>query len=108
MSAIVVVVATQGKPNCVWLALIPVLMFLFLDSYYLGLERTFRCCYNDFIKKLQAETAVFEDTFIVKPVSNWKNVIFFVCRALDSFSVWTFYGMLVLVIVLVRYLILRG
>ena len=106
VSAIVVVVATQETPNYIWLALIPVLLFLFLDSYYLSLERTFRRTYNDFVKKLRAETAVSEDTFIVRPLSNWIDITVSVCKALESFSVWSFYGMLVLVLVLARYLIL--
>ena len=108
VSAIVVVVATQGTPNCVWLALIPVLLFLFLDSYYLSLERTFRRTYNEFIRKLLAETAVSEDTFIVRPLSNWTEIAFPIFKGLESFSVWSFYGMLVLVLVLARYLILTG
>jgi len=106
VSAIVVVVATEGIPDSVWLALIPTFLFLFLDAYYLALERTFRCQYNDFIRKVQESEAVLEDTFVVKPTSNLREVTNSVTRALKSFSIWPFYGMLVLMLILARYVIL--
>jgi len=106
VSAIVVVIAAEGTPDCVWIALIPVILFLFLDSYYLAIERAFRDVYNDFIRKVQEETVSVENTFVVTPISGNKKVICSVARALKSFSIWAFYGMLLLMLFMARYVIL--
>lgn len=45
-SALLVVLADKGKVNFVWVALIPVLLFCFLDAYYLAQERAFRESYS--------------------------------------------------------------
>ena len=48
VSAIVVIIADKSNPVYVWVSLVPILLFLFLDSYYLGLEQRFRDSYNTF------------------------------------------------------------
>ncbi len=57
VSAIVVIVADEAKPEYVWLSIVPIILFYFLDSYYLGLERGFRDRYNEFVRKLHEERA---------------------------------------------------
>jgi hypothetical protein len=52
VSAILVIVADKSKPQYTMIAYIPTLLFLVLDTYYLGLEKGFRNSYNDFIRKL--------------------------------------------------------
>ena len=52
VSAILVVVADKGKPRYALIAVIPTVLFLVLDCYYLALERMFRRSYNSFIDKL--------------------------------------------------------
>jgi hypothetical protein len=91
VSAILVVVADKGKPQYALLALIPTILFLVLDAYYLGLERGFRNAYNAFIKKLHQETLCPEDLFVVIPQGGTLRLFF---AALRSFSVWPFYGTL--------------
>jgi len=39
VSAILVIVADKAKPEYVWLSIVPIILFYFLDSYYLRLER---------------------------------------------------------------------
>lgn len=46
----------QGNNLYVFIAIIPNIIFWFLDSYYLQQERKFRGIYNDIIKKLGKET----------------------------------------------------
>jgi hypothetical protein len=41
-SALLVLIADKGKTNLMAIALIPVLLFCFLDAYYLAQERAFR------------------------------------------------------------------
>src|ERR1051326_5115712 len=66
-SAMLVIVADKGKPNFALLALIPTLLFMGLDLYYLGLEKSFRESYNDFIRKLHTGTLTPADLFSVSP-----------------------------------------
>ena len=42
VSAVLVIVADKGKPDYAYISFIPILLFLFLDAYYLALEKGFR------------------------------------------------------------------
>ena len=104
VSAVLVIVADKGKPNFAFIALIPTLLFLALDAYYLALEKAFRVSYNDFVKKLHSGKAKAEDLYSVAPKGNEsKHQI----EALKSFSVWGFYATLVILIELARSLVLK-
>src|SRR5437588_884531 len=70
VSAVLVVVADKGKPQFAWLAVIPTVLFLVLDAYYLGLERGFRKSYNTFIDKLHERTLAAADLYVVQPEGN--------------------------------------
>ena len=91
VSAILVIVADKGKPQYAWLALIPTILFLALDAYYLSLERGFRNAYNAFIKKLHEKSLQPEDLFVVVPQGGMLRLFFL---SILSFSVWPFYGTL--------------
>jgi hypothetical protein len=91
VSAILVIVADKGRPEYAWLTLVPTVLFLALDAYYLGLERGFRNAYNAFIKKMHEQALRPEDMFVVVPEGNAISLFF---AALGSFSIWPFYGML--------------
>jgi hypothetical protein len=88
VSAILVIVADKGKPQYAWLALIPTILFLLLDAYYLSLERGFRNAYNAFIKKLHEHSLQPENLFVVVPQGGMLRLFFL---SLISFSVWPFY-----------------
>ncbi|MCW3995079.1 MAG: hypothetical protein NWE98_02875 [Candidatus Bathyarchaeota archaeon] len=105
VSAIVVVVADKGKPEFIWIAIFPIVLFLFLDSYYLSLEIRFRDRYNAFIKKLHNEEATIDDVFIVTPVKGFKNIAKSSLKAVASLSVWPFYLLLIIMLFVVRALI---
>lgn len=106
VSAIIVIIADKGKPAYVWVSIVPILPFLFLDSYYLGLEKQFRDRYNEFIKKLHSGSATAEDLFII--TSDKGIRVFFAAtgKALISLSVWPFYGLLAGMMFIVRYWLL--
>ena len=103
VSAIVVILAEQEKPEYVWVSIVPIFLFLFLDSYYLGLENRFRDRYNEFIQKLHTGTVTVEDLFIVTPGKGFKVFAKAILQAVISLSVWPFYGLLVLMLLIVRY-----
>ncbi len=88
VSAVLVIVADKGKPQYVWLALVPTLLFLILDAYYLGLEWSFRNAYNDFIRKLHTQKLQLEDLFVIRPKG---SVLELAAASIGSFAVWPFY-----------------
>jgi hypothetical protein len=103
VSAILVVVAEQGKPQYTIIASIPTIFFLILDTYYLGLEKRLRNSYNSFIDKLHHSSISASDLYVVSPKGNaFKTFV----SALFSFSVWPFYLMLFLMIWLAKKLII--
>lgn len=105
VSAILVVIADKNKPDYAWIALIPIILFFLLDSYYLGQERSFRDIYNNFIQKLQTGNAQTNDLFVLKPLRGFK-VVTSLDQATLSFAIYPFYLTLVATVIVARYLIL--
>tara|TARA_R110001583_G_scaffold123940_1_gene275403 strand:+ start:19433 stop:19858 length:426 start_codon:yes stop_codon:yes gene_type:complete len=103
VSAILVIIADKGKSEYALIAVMPTLLFLFLDAYYLGLEQGFRNSYNDFISKLHKDEIDSSDLFEIKPEG---NQILLVLKSIISFSVWPFYSMLLVMIYVAKTLIL--
>lgn len=99
VSAVVVVVADKEKPQLLWIAAIPALMFMVVDAYYLGLERGFRKSYNDFIDALQSKTIRPSSLYAVELSG---QVPMLTASALWSFSVLPFYGTLLVLLLLTR------
>ncbi len=98
VSAIVVIIADKSNPAYVWVSLLPILLFLFLDSYYLGLEQRFRDSYNSFIRKLHTGVAGIEDVFIVDPGRGVWLTLKSTLKAALSLSVWPFYILLLVML----------
>lgn len=103
VSAILVIVADKGKPNYAYIGLLPTVLFLGLDAYYLALERSFRASYNAFIEKVHTGAAVPRDLYAVTLQGSQSS---HQLAALRSFSVWGFYGVLAILIELTRALVL--
>ena len=105
VSATLVLLATNEPPDLVRLAVIPTIIFLILDTYYLALERRFRCSYNGFTKKLHNGELKSSDLYIIVPTgSKYRHF----CSSLLSFSICSYYLPLVLFIWFVPPLILKG
>lgn len=103
VSAILVVVADKSKPDYALLALIPNLLFLALDAYYLAMEKGFRNAYNAFVKKVHNGELEAEDLYSVQPIGGGSRLQL---DALKSFSVWGFYVVLMLLVLLARTFVL--
>jgi hypothetical protein len=103
VSAILVIVADKGKPDFAYIALIPTVLFLALDTFYLGLEKGFRVSYNQFVKKLHDGVGSTEDLFAVSPSGSASGHQF---ESLKSFSIWGFYVTLAVLIWLARILVI--
>lgn len=102
VSAIVVIVADKGKPDYVWISVIPIILFLLLDSYYLCLERQFRTVYNDFIRKLHFGNATVDDVFYLAPRVGAGTTSLNIIRAGGSIAVWPFYVLFAVMLLIVR------
>lgn len=98
VAGIIVLVAQAKAPGYIWMSLIPTFLFLYLDIYYLTLERAFRNSYNAFVCKLHQGQIVLEDLYVVHPdiQMHWKHLLL----QLRSNAVYPFYGALVITIVL--------
>ncbi|MCK9995009.1 MAG: hypothetical protein KAH56_01880 [Candidatus Krumholzibacteria bacterium] len=101
VSAIIVIIADKSNPTYVWVALVPVTLFVFLDSYYLGLEQRFRDSYNEFIEKIHSGTAEIGDVYIVNPGNGFLATFGSTLGAAKSLSVWPFYALLVVMLVVI-------
>jgi hypothetical protein len=106
VSATIVIMADKGKPDYVWIALLPLILLGFLDAYYLGLERRFRTLYNDFVAKIHAGTATTSDLYILTPSGGLDVTVSSTAKACVSFSILPFYGLLAAMLVIVRLWIL--
>lgn len=106
VSVTVVIIADKDKPDYVWISIVPIVLFLFLDSYYLGLERIFRVLYNDFIRKLHSSSATINDVFIVTGGPSVGKTLMSTVKACTSISIWPFYSLLALMLAIVRIWIL--
>jgi hypothetical protein len=104
VSALLVIVAEKGKPEFAHIALVPTLLFLALDAYYLALEKAFRASYGEFVRKLHSGVATAADLYAIEPAGNHSE---HQVAALKSFSVWGFYLTLFALIELVRTVVLR-
>lgn len=88
VAAVLVIVADKGKPDYAWIALLPTVVFMALDTYYLALEKGFRNSYNQFVSKLRGGSLTEKDLYSVMPVGNMSKLQ---VEAFKSFSVWGFY-----------------
>lgn len=108
VSAVIVIIVDKVRPEYVWLSLVPIVLFFFLDAYYLGLERQFRDQYNEFIRKIHTGAVVIDDIFIVTPGGGTKVIILETAKSFSSISIWPFYGLLILMLVFVRIWIMQA
>ena len=101
VSAIIVVGVEGETPRLIWLALLPAIMFFVLDVYYLSLECGFRASYSKFVKKLRNSSVGLDDLYLFDPGDVGDQVI----KAISSFSIWPFYGLLTGGIILMAFLL---
>ena len=89
VAAVLVLVAQTGEPRHALIALVPTLLFLFLDAYYLALERRFRNSYDAFVSKVHGDNVCRSDLYAVAPSGSTLGG--FLWAMFLSFSVLPFY-----------------
>ena len=95
VSASLVFVARAENPDHALIALLPTVLFLVLDIYYLALERAFRGSYTVFVRKLHHDELALSDIYTVAPTGSIPGHFI---RCLMSFSIWPFYPVLLAMI----------
>lgn len=103
VSAILVLMEQTGGSRHALTALVPTLLFLVLDAYYLALERAFRESYGGFVNKLNLGGLSLRDIYEIEPVGMG---LVLVARCLGSVSVWLFYLLVAATITLAWLLII--
>ena len=98
VAAILVLVARTDTTDYALLALLPTLLFLFLDAYYLALEQVFRRSYDAFVAELHAGRVGLSDLFIIRPADSVGRQMLVSTR---STAIWPFYAMLIAAILLI-------
>ena len=98
VSASLVLIARIDRPDYILFSLLPIIMFLILDAYYLALERSFRYSYNASVRKIIRGELVPSDLYVVKP-TGFIPRIFMSC--LLSFSIYVFYLPLIILVLII-------
>ena len=101
VSASLILVAMTDKPDYILVALVPIIMFLILDTYYLALERAFRGSYNTFVEKLANDNISSSDLYIIKPTGAIPKVFM---HSLLSFSICIFYPVLIISVLIIWFI----
>lgn len=93
VSALLALYANSGKVSYIFIALIPVLIFWFLDSYYLQQERRFRALYNDIVNVVNYGTDV--KKFEIS-IDKYKTFEYCVMKSMLSITILPLYLLLLL------------
>ena len=102
VAAVLFLSSRSDEPNQILIALAPAVLFWFLDSYYLSLERAFRASYGAFVKKVHDGRARVSDLYVVAPSGSVVRGVLWAMFV--SVSVWPFYLMVAAAVVLARFL----
>lgn len=86
VSALLAIYASEKNANFILISIFPLVLFWFLDAYYLTQERKFRGLYNDLINNNKKELKPFE----MRP-DLYKKGKFSFWSVLFSKTIWTLY-----------------
>lgn len=103
ISALLVLVGDKGRPQFAFLAFLPVLLFGYLDIYYLTLERGFINLQIEFIKTLHKQELKMSDLYAVKSPGAPFHLMWI---TISSPAILPFYATLAVLILFARYLVL--
>lgn len=88
--------------NVLWL-LVPTILFMLTDMYYLGMERHFKNIQKDFIDSVRAGNDINDTVYSIPKTTKCEQV----CNTfstIDSLSIWPFYLIVIACIFTVKYL----
>ncbi len=94
----------KDDKKLIFLALVPIIAFAFLDAYYLYLETFFRTSYNTFVEKWQTAEITKTDLFVVGSPETGRKGLKESLYQFKSLSISMFYIFLfAVVLVLIAY-----
>jgi hypothetical protein len=97
VSALCVVIFDPQKVTYFYIIIVPIFIFWLFDCYYLGLEKSFRSIYDDFLIKIKVEnTNICDD---IKISLKGKRLLNFL-KALISVSTTPLYLALAMIVIL--------
>jgi hypothetical protein len=103
VSAIFVLAIDKSKPQAIAVGLLPVVLFLLLDAYYLSLERDFRKVHDLFVQRLHEGTAKAEDVYLFKIPFGFVHRFGAILSSIFSLAVAPFYGVLIAALLLIKH-----
>lgn len=87
--------------NVIWL-LVPTILFALTDMYYLGMERRFKDIEKDFIELARKGEDIDNAVYNIPKTTKCQQF----CNtlgAIDSLSIWPFYGIIIVVILAIYF-----
>lgn len=105
VSAIIVLAIERKAPGVLLVGILPLLVLLGLDSYYLSLERGLTSAHDGFVSRLHAGTLPASDVFAIGPPAGFLRRACGTIGAITSFSVFPYYGMMAVALLVARQLL---
>ena len=100
MSALLALYANSGKVTYIFIAIIPVLIFWFLDSYYL--QQEFRALYNDIVNAANYGTDIKE---FEMSLDKYKACEYCIMRSMISITILPLYLLLALGLIVIGFIL---
>ena len=107
VSAVLFFTVRSEDPEHALIALVPLVSLLFLDAYYLALERGFRASYDSVVRSLNSSTTTTGHVDLFAVERSGPNTLRRLPGCLISTSVLLFYAPLALTLLLVWCLVAR-
>lgn len=99
VTAILSLAGTMKNPALIEVALIPVIVFGFIDTMYLAQERAYRDLYTKVVNKINCGEYTVGDVFDARPSVGFFCLCWLAIRSFFSWAVWPVYlGVIVLYI----------
>ena len=107
VSALLALYASSSNCNYIFVAIVPTLVFWFLDAYYLQQERKFRGLYEDIVNDMIKPFSMpIKDYKYIK--TNRVSKKYCYCNAFFSPTIWPLYGIIVIALIVGGILVLKG
>lgn len=94
VSALLALYASSDNVIYIFVAIVPTLLFWYLDAYYLQQERKFRELYKDV---LPAESTI---PLFAMPINNYTDCSFSICSTFFSKTIGWLYGVIVVLLII--------
>lgn len=99
VSALLALYARSEKKLYIFIAIVPAIVFWFLDAYYLQQERRFRGVYND-VADLSTENSRVNVREFEMPIQKYKGGKYCYFRILFSKTIFPLYGIVIVGLVI--------